>query len=109
MKSLAAPRPVVTKTDLLSGEDLAELSALTWDQQALVDMLILNRSAFFMGMADSSFAWTLASQRRRFTVGGTCVRTAGWWKSRLWGTAFEDAFSDLMGNTAYGWEYRMWP
>jgi len=94
---------------VLSGADLAELDRLTWDQQALVDLLILSRGAFFMGMADSSFAWTISHGRRRLSRKGTCQMPKGFWKSVLWGTAYEDEYSDLMGNHGYGWEDRMWP
>ncbi|KAH8602693.1 hypothetical protein B0O99DRAFT_531841 [Bisporella sp. PMI_857] len=109
LQSLPAPRPVITKQDLLSGDDLAELQSLTWDQQALVDLLVLKRSAFFMGMADSSFAWMISNGRRKYSRGGTCQWPSGYWKSKIWGTAFEDEFSDLMGNHGYGWENKMWP
>lgn len=109
IQELSCPSPVVTKEDLLFGNDLSELQSLTWDQQALVDLLILERSSFFMGMADSSFAWTVANRRRRYSKGGTCRFPSGFWKSKLWGTAFDDEYSDLMGNHGYGWEDKMWP
>ena len=109
VQTLPKPMPVITKRDLLSGADLAELDSLTWDQQALVDLLVLNRGAFFMGMADSSFAWTISHGRRRYSEKGTCQIPKGFWKSKFWGTAFEDEYSDLMGNHGYGWEDKMWP
>ena len=67
---LIAPVRVVTKADLLSAEDLAHL---TWDQQALIDYLILERAAYVMGVRESSFAWTLALRRAaalNWVVGG---------------------------------------
>jgi len=109
ISALSTPVPVVTKRDLLFGADLAELESLTWDQQALVDLLVLERGAFFMGMADSSFAWTISHGRRKFSKKGTCQMPKGFWKSMLWGTAYEDEFSDLIGNHGYGWEDKMWP
>ncbi|KAH7410646.1 hypothetical protein BKA64DRAFT_638309 [Cadophora sp. MPI-SDFR-AT-0126] len=107
--SLVQPKHVITKHDLLSGSDAAELAALTWDQQALVDYLILSRSGFFMGMADSSFAWTIAVNRRKVTEAGTCGFPKGWWKGKVLGTALRDEFSDLLGKHGYGWEDKMWP
>ncbi|CZS94915.1 uncharacterized protein RAG0_04728 [Rhynchosporium agropyri] len=107
--SLAQPKHVLTKHDLLSGDDAVELAGLTWDQQALIDYLILSRSGFFMGMADSSFAWTIAVTRRKETSAGTCAFPKGWWKSKLLGTALRDDYSDLLGKHGYGWEDKMWP
>jgi hypothetical protein len=62
-----------------------------------------------MGMADSSFAWTIAINRRKTSKSGTCGWRKSSWKSHLWGTALRDEFSDLMGNHGFGWESRMWP
>ncbi|CZT43304.1 uncharacterized protein RSE6_03316 [Rhynchosporium secalis] len=107
--SLVQPKHVLTKHDLLSGDDAVELAGLTWDQQALIDYLILSRSGFFMGMADSSFAWTIAVTRRKETSAGTCAFPKGWWKSKLLGTAIRDDYSDLLGKHGYGWEDKMWP
>jgi hypothetical protein len=108
-QTLSHPPRIVTKNDLLLDEDLEELKSLTWDQQALVDFLVLSRSGYFMGMADSSFAWTIAVVRRKTTDSGTCGFSAGFWKSKIWGTALRDEFSDLIGNHGYGWEDHMWP
>ncbi|KFY21062.1 hypothetical protein V493_07582, partial [Pseudogymnoascus sp. VKM F-4281 (FW-2241)] len=41
---------VVTKEDLLAGEDLEELNAMTWDQRGLVDYEVLLRSSVFAGI-----------------------------------------------------------
>ncbi|TDZ32142.1 hypothetical protein C8035_v000736 [Colletotrichum spinosum] len=57
---------VVTKTDLLSGRDLARLGALAWDQQALVDFLVMLGAAQFGGIGHSSFAWNIALKRHLF-------------------------------------------
>lgn len=58
--------PVVSKEDLLAGEDLDALRALTFDQQALVDYLVLLRASDFAGVAHSSFAWSIALKRHQF-------------------------------------------
>lgn len=56
---------VVTKSDLLFGADAAALQALTFDQQALVDYLVLLRASDFAGVAHSSFAWSIALKRHQ--------------------------------------------
>lgn len=47
---------VVTKEDLLTGKDLAELNDMTWDQRGLVDYEVLLRSSQFAGIQLSSFS-----------------------------------------------------
>ncbi|KAI3393184.1 hypothetical protein diail_4640 [Diaporthe ilicicola] len=59
--------PVVSKADLLDGADLEELRALTFDQQALVDYLVLLRGSDFAGVAHSSFAWSIALKRHQYS------------------------------------------
>ncbi|KAH8912938.1 hypothetical protein BR93DRAFT_964072 [Coniochaeta sp. PMI_546] len=61
---------VVTKADLLPN---STLSALSWDQQALIDYQVMERAAYVMGVRESSFAWTLALKRAaaaNWVVGG---------------------------------------
>ncbi|CAN8100034.1 unnamed protein product [Discula destructiva] len=58
--------PVVHKADLLSGEDLKALKALTFDQQAVVDYEVLLKASDFAGVAHSSFAWSIALKRHQF-------------------------------------------
>lgn len=58
--------PVVSKVELLEGEDLEALRALTFDQQALVDYLVLLKASDFAGVAHSSFAWSIALKRHQF-------------------------------------------
>ncbi|KKY39319.1 putative alternative oxidase [Diaporthe ampelina] len=54
---------VVTKYDLLRGPDRERLESLTFDQQALVDFLIMFKASAFMGVAHSSFPWNVALRR----------------------------------------------
>ncbi|KAL1863990.1 hypothetical protein Daus18300_007955 [Diaporthe australafricana] len=54
---------VVSKTDVLAGADLAELEGLTWDQQAIVDFVVLAGSDYFVGNSRSSFSIFLAQRR----------------------------------------------
>ena len=55
--------PVTSKSDLLSGKDKAELEAMAWDQQGLVDFLVMLKSSDFAGVGHSSFAWNIALKR----------------------------------------------
>lgn len=60
-----APATVVTKMDLLpEGTQFGDmLRNMTWDQQALVDMLVLQHSGYFFGSRDSSLGWYIALRR----------------------------------------------
>ncbi|KAI1399796.1 hypothetical protein F4819DRAFT_463809 [Hypoxylon fuscum] len=60
---------VVTKTDLLQDEDLDELDSLSWDQQALVDFIVLLGSDYFVGTMPSSFSVYMAMKRHLKTEG----------------------------------------
>ncbi|EJT78879.1 hypothetical protein GGTG_03973 [Gaeumannomyces tritici R3-111a-1] len=59
---------VVTKLDLLQGDDLALLQSLTFDQQALVDFLVMFKASAFMGVAHSSFSWNVALRRHEMSA-----------------------------------------
>ncbi|KAH8896789.1 hypothetical protein GQ53DRAFT_778746 [Thozetella sp. PMI_491] len=54
---------VLTKYDLLKGWDRRKLYEMTFDQQALVDFLVMFKASAFMGGAHSSFPWTVALRR----------------------------------------------
>lgn len=58
---------VVTKHDLLQGADCRRLDNLTFDQQALVDFLMMFKASTFMGVAHSSFPWTVALRRHELS------------------------------------------
>lgn len=58
---------VVTKYDLLSAADAQRLSAMTFDQQALVDFLVMFKASAFMGVAFSSFPWNVALRRHELS------------------------------------------
>ena len=57
---------VTTKFDLLKGNDLKELKSLKWDQQGLVDYLVMLKASDFAGIGHSSFAWNIALKRHLF-------------------------------------------
>ena len=96
---------VTTKLDLLKGEDLQNLTDLSWDQQALVDYLVLSKSTHFTGCSFSSFTMNIAFKRHLMT-GGINSRP---WKSP------GDEFTTLIGrfDSWYGdWMFMyecMWP
>jgi hypothetical protein len=57
---------VTTKHDLLSGGDKEELLAMTWDQHALVDYLVLLKASSFAGFGTSSFSWNIGLWRHMY-------------------------------------------
>ncbi|KAI1083000.1 hypothetical protein F5B20DRAFT_442138 [Whalleya microplaca] len=54
---------VKTKYDLLEGRNLRELKAMSWDQQALVDFIVLLNADYFVGVSPSSFSINVALKR----------------------------------------------
>lgn len=96
---------MTSKLDLLKGDDLKRLMDLSWDQQALVDFLVLQKSTHFTGCSFSSFTMNIAIKRHLMT-GGIASRA---WKSP------GDEFSTLVGRfeSWYGdWMFMyecMWP
>ncbi|KAI9740131.1 MAG: hypothetical protein M1818_004882 [Claussenomyces sp. TS43310] len=54
---------VTTKFDLLKKQHLKMLNKLAWDQQGMVDFLVMLRATDFAGIAHSSFAWNIALRR----------------------------------------------
>ncbi|KAH8594072.1 hypothetical protein B0O99DRAFT_652953 [Bisporella sp. PMI_857] len=65
-KALAINKTVTTKFSVLSGKDLEELEALAWDQQALIDFLVMLKASDFAGVGHSSFAWNIALKRHLY-------------------------------------------
>lgn len=60
---------VVSKHDLLTGDDLEELQALTFDQQGIVDAVVLLAGDYFVGTMPSSFSVYVAMRRHLRTDG----------------------------------------
>ncbi len=96
---------VTSKLDLLKGEDLKRLTDLSWDQQALVDFLVLQKSTHFTGCSFSSFTMNIAFKRHLMTDG---LMTRQW-------RSPGDSFSTMVGRWDhwYGdWVFMyecMWP
>ena len=59
---------VTTKFDVLGGPEVAALGGLSWDQQGMVDFLVMTKASVFGGVGHSSFAWNVALGRH--VVGG---------------------------------------
>ncbi|KAI1758703.1 hypothetical protein GGR53DRAFT_215549 [Hypoxylon sp. FL1150] len=88
---------VVTKADLLDDEDYEELQSLSWDQQGLVDFVVLLGSDFFVGTMPSSFSVYMA-MKRHLKTGGVYTRP---YKV---GAERDDGLSYLVGNYEKYWE-----
>jgi hypothetical protein len=63
----AATYNVTTKFMLLDAEDRQYLKDMAWDQQGLVDFLVMTKSSSFVGIGHSSFAWNIALKRHTFS------------------------------------------
>ncbi|KAI6714792.1 hypothetical protein JHW43_002635 [Diplocarpon mali] len=86
-----------TKMELLKGDKLQQLTDLSWDQQALVDFLVLQKSTHFTGCSFSSFAMNIAIKRHLMTDGifSRAWRSPGDQYSTLVGR-FDNWFGDWM-------------
>jgi hypothetical protein len=102
---LDPPAQVVTKWDLLSDKDAAVLNDMTWDQQALVDYLILEKSSKFLGVSDSSFSWGLVYARQPFSEEGLCGKS----KELEGFKQFEDNLSAIYGKFRDWHIHKLWP
>lgn len=105
--AMKPPITVISKNDLLAGEDLTALEAMTWDQQAMVDYQILLKSSYFGGMTESSFSWNIAVKRRTQSKKGTCGTQNKWLLPK--NTVFKDEYSAILGSHSSDWEFAMWP
>lgn len=89
---------VVTKHELLKDHpsDLEALEALTWDQQALIDFILLLECDYFLGVSPSSFSMNVAGKRHLKAEG---LYTRPW---RIGGDG--DGRSWLIGSYEKYWE-----
>jgi len=63
-----APRlTIISKEDLLGESDRNLLHDMTFDQQALVDYIVLSKASNFGGVAQSSFSWNIALKRHTWS------------------------------------------
>jgi hypothetical protein len=107
--ALSPPAQVLTKWDLLSEEDVAVLNSSTWDQQALVDYLILERSSKFAGLSESSFSWGLAYKRQLFSDVAPCTLDSTEEMNDDDGIVYQDNLSKICGRKYDFFVDKMWP
>jgi hypothetical protein len=55
---------VTHKDGLLKGKHQEQFALLIWDQQAIIDYLVLTKSEEFAGVGHSSFSWNVALKRQ---------------------------------------------
>lgn len=91
-----------SKIHLLQGDDLTLLESLSWDQQGLVDFLVMLRCSSFAGIEQSSFAWNIALKRHTLSSNADYLMN---------GEAFRDEYSMLLGRVGAGSfiAHSMWP
>ncbi|KAI0125615.1 hypothetical protein BJ170DRAFT_439910 [Xylariales sp. AK1849] len=87
---------VRTKYDILKGQELEALKSLSWDQQALVDFVVLLGADYFVGVSPSSFSINVALKRHLKTFG---LHTRPW---KVGGQG--DGRSRIVGSYEQYWE-----
>ncbi|KKY38836.1 putative alternative oxidase [Diaporthe ampelina] len=98
---------VVSKADILTGDDAVELASLSWDQQGLVDYIVLVGSEYFVGNSRSSFS-ILTIQKRHLKEDGIYtrpykIREGGYARSMIVGPK-----DDYSKHWMFIWD-AMWP
>jgi hypothetical protein len=98
---------VITKFDILDSQEVAALEAMSWDQQGMVDFLVMMRASVFGGVGHSSFAWNVALGRH-VLVGGEEGEGDGHLRG---GQALSDRLSQVYGKAGEYPEYAstLWP
>ncbi|EME38485.1 hypothetical protein DOTSEDRAFT_108824, partial [Dothistroma septosporum NZE10] len=95
------PLTVVSKHDLLPPSELTTLNSLTWDQQALVDYEVLQRSSVFGGFVKSSFSYNVAMTRNQWVEDeGLAIEPMRVQHSEE-GVAFDDGWSRVVGRDGF--------
>lgn len=93
---------VETKHSLLSPAGLTQLNQLSFDQQGLVDFLVMLKASDFAGVAHSSFAWSIALRRHLFSRRKDNMHIGG--KNTL-----SDEWSQVYGQVAGEYPGCVWP
>ncbi|RDW75490.1 hypothetical protein BP6252_06632 [Coleophoma cylindrospora] len=109
--ALVAPTPVVTKYTLLRDTDeLDTLRAMTWDQQGLVDTIVLIKSSMFLGMNSSSMSWNVAKTRQAMLPQGVCSGRTETPRIFENGNSLVDELSVIIGEgQRYELDIGVWP
>ncbi|KAL3425133.1 hypothetical protein PVAG01_04414 [Phlyctema vagabunda] len=104
----STPITVLTKHDLFDDASYARekqiLDAMTFDQAALVDFLVMAKAAVFVGIGHSSFAWNIAFQRHALVKHEKHYLDPG---PQLLRDSLSVIFGDTRTNIEYA--YCMWP
>lgn len=100
---------VLTKETLLDAPNLEEVAKLDWDQSQVIDYLVLLRSHYFLGAAESSFSWAVSVKRRSRSAGGSCGGGSWWWTNWWRGTALSDELSEVAGREVGEQRTCLWP
>ncbi|KAI6250092.1 hypothetical protein HI914_01480 [Erysiphe necator] len=74
---------VTHKEDLLDDDDLIKLHKLSYDQQSLVDYLILTKAEAFVGVGHSPFSWNIALAREQIGAVMDGVLEGDVWKDGM--------------------------
>jgi len=77
-----------SKVQLLKGKEGELLRSLSWDQQGLVDFLVMLKSSSFAGIEQSSFAWNIVLKRHLLSSDPSYLNH---------GHTFQDEYSMLLG------------
>ncbi|RDW85377.1 hypothetical protein BP5796_03702 [Coleophoma crateriformis] len=109
--ALVAPTPVVTKYTLLRDTyELDTLRAMTWDQQGLVDTIVLMKSSMFLGMNSSSMSWNVAKTRQAMLPQGVCSGQKETPRRFENGNSLVDELSVIIGEgQRYDLDIGVWP
>ncbi|CAN8097578.1 unnamed protein product [Discula destructiva] len=98
---------VVSKDDLLNGEDLEQLRAMSWDQQGLVDYVVLAGAEYFAGACRSSFSISMA-KKRHLQSGGLYSRPYKLRKEGYGRSFIVGAIEQYYDHWIFIWD-AMWP
>lgn len=93
---------VETKHRLLPDTSLSQLNAMSFDQQGLVDFLVMLKASDFAGVAHSSFAWSIALKRHSWSRRKDQLHLKG-------ANTLSDEWSQIYGQVAGEYPATVWP
>ena len=93
---------ILSKWDLLSEEDARELRKLQWDQQGLVDLMVLQRSSLFGGYGKSSFSYMTVIARQAYLESKALPLGKAWYSREIAPhVPYEDSLSRMVGRNQF--------
>lgn len=93
---------VETKHRLLPDSSLSQLNQMSFDQQGLVDFLVMLKASDFAGVAHSSFAWSVALKRHTWSRRKDQLHLKG-------ANTLSDEWSQIYGQVAGEYPATVWP